>query len=164
MNSRCRFLLLVLLAATTTTVGHARLGENLAELKKRFGNPAPQVQPRKDQATWLFEGEGGQLSYSVTFNAKGLSIAEGFKPLKRTIFGRRVAMDFIDAQLAPLRDSKSRRVVKPGETYHFAGKTMVCGNREYIVVDEPNDTLVVWNEDGVPSVIVVAAEMMAQMN
>ena len=159
MNPRLRFLMLVLLAASAATVSHARLGENLAELKKRFGAPAQQVQPRKDQATWLFEGEGGQLVYSVTFNAKGQSVAEGFKPLKSTIFGRRVALDFIDAQLAPLRDSKSRREVKPGEKYRFAGRDFTCGKEEYVVLDEPRGLLLIWSQVVDPAVMVVSPEI-----
>ncbi len=163
MNSRARFLLVLLLAAFGAATASARLGETLGELKKRFGSPVEQMQPRKDQATWLFEGDDGQLMYTVTFNGKGRSIAEGFKPLKRARFDRDVAMDFIDSQRAPYRNSKTMRVVKPGEVYGFAGKTYSCGEKEFVVVDEPNGLLIIWSQAGIPSVMVLAPEMMAQM-
>lgn len=164
MQTRLRSLLLVLLAAGATTAGHARLGEDLGDLKKRFGAPVQQMQPRKDQATWLFEGEDGQLMYSVTFNAKGLSIAEGLKPLKRARFNRDIAMNFIDSELAPIRESKTLRTLKPGDVYQFAGKAYRCGEKELVLIDEPQGTLVIWSQAGVPSVLVLAPEMMAQMN
>ena len=164
MNPRFRFLGLVLLAAGAATVSHARLGENLAELKKRFGTPAQQVQPRKDQEFWLFEGDDGQLMYTVTFNAKGQSIAEGLKPLKRARFNRDVAMNFIDSELVPIRSSKTLRTLQPGDVYHFAGQNLVCGDKEFIMIDEAHGTLVIWSQAGIPSVMVLAPEMMAQMN
>ena len=164
MNPRARLLLVALLAVSSAATASARLGETLNDLKKRFGTPVPQMQPRKDQAFWLFEGDDGQLMYSVTFNAKGLSMAEGFKPLKRARFNRNVAMDFIDAQLAPVRNAKTTRTVKPGEVYHFAGKDYTCGEQEYVLVDEALGFLIIWSQAGIPSVLVLAPEMMAQMN
>ena len=164
MYPRLRFLLVVLLSALGAITAPARLGENLNDLKKRFGAPEPQVQPRKDQAFWLFEGDDGQLMYSVTFNAQGRSMAEGFKPLKRARFNRNIAMDFIDAQLAPVRDSKTTLTVKPGVVYRFAGKNYTCGEQEYVVVDEPLGFLIIWSTAGIPSVLVLGPEMMAQVN
>jgi hypothetical protein len=163
MNLRLRFLLVALLAAFSAATASARLGETLADLKKHFGAPVQQMQPRKDQATWLFEGEDGQLMYSVTFNAKGQSIAEGLKPLKVARFDRNTAMDFVDSARAPFRDSKTMRVVKPGEVYQYAGKAYSCGAKEYVVLDEPNGLLIIWSQAGIPSVMVLAPEMMAQM-
>ncbi len=166
MTPRVRFLVAVLLAALLAALGavpaSARLGETLGDLKKRFGSPEPQMQPRKEQAYWLFEGDDGQLMYSVTFNAQGQSIAEGLKPLKRARFNRNVAMDFVDSQLAPIRDSKTTRVLKPGENYRFAGKILTCGEHEYVVVDEPLGVLIIWNQAGIPSVLVLSPEMLAQ--
>jgi hypothetical protein len=164
MIPRPRFLLVVLLAALSAATASARLGEDLATLKKRFGTPTPQMQPRKDQAFWLFEGDDGQLMYTITFNAKGQSIAEGLKPLKRARFNRNIAMDFIDQERSIIRDSKTTRVLKPGDVYDFGGKKYVCGEQEYVVVDEPLGVLIIWSQAGIPSVLVLAPEMMAQMN
>lgn len=164
MIPRTRLLLAALLAVLGTLPADARLGETLGDLKKRFGSPVSTAQARKDQVFWLFEGEDGQLMYSVTFNARGQSIAEGLKPLKQARFNKNVAMDFIDAELVAIRNSKSLRVVKPGEVYQFAGRAYSCDAREYVVVDEPNGTLVIWSQAGIPSVLVLAPEMMAQMN
>jgi hypothetical protein len=163
MTSRLRLGLSLLLAAGGAAVAEARLGDSLGDLKKNFGSPVPQVQQRKDQAFWLFEGEDGQLLYSVTFNAKGRSIAEGLKPLKRARFDRNTVLGFLDAELAAIRNSQTKRELKPGEVYHFAGKAYVCGEKEYVMIDEPNGFLVIWSQAGVPSVLVLSPEMMAQM-
>ncbi len=161
MAPRRRFLLTCLLIlGVAAPAAQARLGETLADLKKRFGAPAPQLQPRKDNAAWLFEGDDGQLMYTVTFNAKGQSIAEGLKPLKRARFNRQIAMDFIDGQIAPARESPTLHVVEAGGTYTFAGRNYTCGAKEYVVVDDRLGLLVIWTQEGVPAVLVVAPEMM----
>jgi hypothetical protein len=163
MTSRLRLGLSLLLAAGGAAVAEARLGDSLGDLKKNFGSPVPQVQQRKDQAFWLFEGEDGQLMYSVTFNPQGRSIAEGLKPLKRARFDRNTALDFIESELAAIRNSKTKRTLKPREVYQFAGRSYICGDQEYIVIDEPNGHLAIWSQAGVPSVLVLSPEMMAQM-
>ena len=163
MPLRLRTLVLVLLAAAAALPASARLGETLSDLKKRFGSPAPQERSSKEGVFWLFEGDDGQLMYSVTFNARGQSIAEGLKPLRRARFGRTIAMNFIDSQLAPIQDSKTTRVLQPGEKYQFAGRVYACGAKEYVVVDEPHGILIIWTQEGVPSVLVLAPEMMARM-
>ena len=160
MPARLRLLLLLLLAAAAAQPAAALLGETVADLKKRFGPPEVQMQPTKENAYWLFEGDDGQLMYSVTFNAKGRSIAEGLKPLKRARFNRTRVMEFIDSELIPVRDSPTLKVMKAGESFHFAGQTMTCGASEYVVVDDKNGILVVWNQSGVPNVLVLSPEML----
>src|SRR6188768_2870432 len=156
MIARLRFLLLVLVAASTALPASALLGETLADIKKRLGPPEMQIEKTKESAYWLFEGDDGQLMYSVTFNAKGKSIAEGLKPLKRARFNRTRVMEFIDAELILVRESPTLRVVKPGEAYKFAGKEFVCAETEYVVVDDKRDTLVMWTQAGVPTVLVLS--------
>jgi len=160
MPARLRLLLLLLLAASAAQPASALLGETLADLKKRFGPPEVQMESRKDNAYWLFEGDDGQLMYSVTFNAKGHSIAEGLKPLKRARFGKTRVMEFIDSELIPVRNSPTLKVPKTGEAYRFAGRDLVCADGEYIAVDEPNGILIVWNQKGMPAVLVISPEMM----
>ncbi|MES1168604.1 MAG: hypothetical protein ABUL61_05495 [Oleiharenicola lentus] len=163
MAARSRLLLAALLTVWGAVAADARLGDTLADLKKTFGSPVPMTQSRKDQAFWLFEGEDGQLMYSVTFNPQGRSIAEGLKPLKRARFDRNTVLDFIDSELAAIRNSKTKRNLKASEVYQFAGKNYICGDQEYIVIDEPNGFLVIWSQAGVPNVLVLSPEMMAQM-
>jgi hypothetical protein len=154
-----RCLTLALLTCLVLTTGHARLGETLAKIKEHFGR-APDSQPQKNSAVWYFEVEDGQVVYTVTFDARGLSIAEGLKPLKRAMFTRDIAQDFINLQTALYKDSKTARIVNPGEKYGFAGKAFVCGEQEYVIVDEPNHFLLVWTRGGLPSVIAVRPEMI----
>jgi hypothetical protein len=163
MNARIRLLLVLLLAAASALPASALLGETRADIKKRLGPPAPQMEKSKESAYWLFEGDDGQLMYSVTFNDKGKSIAEGLKPLKRARFNRTRVMEFIDAELILVRDSPTKRVVKPGEAYKFAGKEFVCAETEYVVVDDERDTLLMWTQSGVPTVLVLSAEMLHRM-
>jgi hypothetical protein len=156
-----RFLLaLALLASLIPTTGHARLGETLAQLKQRYGTPAPQARRDPGSAAWFFEGEDGELAFTVTFNAKGESIAEGLKPLKRALFPQNTVQDFIDLQMAPYRGSKTLRAFQPGDKYTFAGKVFACGEQESALVDEPNGILIVWTRSGVPSVMAVRPEMI----
>jgi hypothetical protein len=158
MNSTSRHCLLLLCAGWLAVAAQARLGETLADIKKRYDSPLSQV--RKDAATWLFdEGDSGQLAYTVTFNAKGRSIAEGMKPVKRARFSKETALDFIEMQLAPYRESKTQRIVKQGEKYRFAGQDFTCGPQEYVVLDEPRGLLLIWSQVVDPSVMVVSPEM-----
>jgi hypothetical protein len=148
-----RQLILALLACLLLVPARARLGEKLDELKKRYGTPAPQAQKDSGSAVWFFEGEDGQLAYSVRFDAKGRSIAEGLKPVGYAIFSRNTVQNFIDGQLAPYRDSKTMLRVNPGEKYGFGGKSYVCGSQEMVIVDDANNLLIVWSRGGVPMVL-----------
>jgi hypothetical protein len=151
-------LILVLLSGLALTSAHARLGETLDQIKARFGAPAGS--PHKDVQVWYFEVQDGQVLYTVTFDAKGKSIAEGLKPVKQALFGRELAESFIGTETEPYRDSKTLRVVKTGEKYTFAGKEFICGDKEYVMVDEANAFLLVLSREGVPSIIVVRPEIM----
>jgi len=162
MPTHLRLLFVLLLAGWLAAPAQARLGETLAEIKKRYSQPVPQ--DRKDIANWLFEVEDGQLVYTVTFDAKGLSIAEGLKPVKRARFSKDVALDFIESQLAPYRDSKTMRVVAPGGKYMFAGKELTCAQNEYVVVDEPQAMLLIWIQTATPTVMVVRPEIFRRTN
>ena len=151
------FLFSAVIYALATLPGYARLGESTADLKKRFGKP--ELESRKDNIFWLFEGDNGQLLYTVTLNAEGRSIAEGLKPHKRARFHESDARVFMDSQLAPFEGSKTLRVVKPGEPYRFAGQDFVCDALEHVVLDEPRGLLLVWNKSVNPSVLVVSPAM-----
>lgn len=150
--------LLLLVAALAAVPARAVLGETLEQLKEHMGKPEPQT--RKDAAVWFFEVEDGRLVYTVTFNAKGLSIAEGLKPLKRAIFTSKAAQDFIDAQLTLAKDSKTLRTFKPGDAYTFGGKAFTCGPQEYVTLDEAHDLAIVWNRTRLPTVIAFRREML----
>ena len=160
MPARIRLFLLLFLAAAAAQPASALLGETVADIKKRFGPPEVQMEVRKENAYWLFEGDDGQLMYSVTFNAKGHSIAEGLKPLKRARFGKTRVMEFIDSELIPAQGSPTLHVPKPGESFKFAGQTMTCGANEYVAVDDRLGILVVWNQGGVPNVLVLSPEIL----
>jgi len=153
------FPVLCLLAATlAATPAHAVLGETLAQMTTRMGKPEPNT--RKDAAVWFFEVEDGRLVYTATFNDKGVSIAEGLKPLKRAIFTSKAAQDFINAQLTLAKDSKTLRTYKPGDTYTFGGKPFTCGSEEYVTLDAANDLAIVWNRTRLPTVIAFRSEMV----
>jgi hypothetical protein len=152
-----RLLFLLLLAVGLATPGQARLGETLAELTKRYDRPRSQT--AKDNASWLFEVEDGALLYSVTFDAGGRSIAEGLKPIKRALFSKKTIMGFIEGELLAFPDSPTRRIVSAGEKYRFANQEFTCGKDEYVMLDEPNGLLLVWNQGKEPSVMVVGPEM-----
>ena len=165
MSPASRRFLFLLSAAWLTGTAQARLGETLGELKKRYDSPAPQIRRDDSKATWLFdEGDNGQLAYTVTFNAKGQSIAEGLKPVKRARFAKETALDFIEQQLAPFHDSKTQQILKPGEKYRFAGQIFICGKEEYVVVDEPRGLLLIWSKVVDPAVMVVSPEMFRKGN
>ncbi len=149
---------LVLFAAAASSF--ARLGETFDTLRERMGKPAPQLKRDPSSAVWYFEGQDGLLVYSVTFNAKGVSIAEGLKPDKHAMFLHNTVEDFIAGQLVPYRGSKNTLTLHPGEKYSFAGKAFVCGEQEQVIVDDPNGILIVWTRGGLPSVIAVRPEMV----
>ena len=160
-----RRLLALLLAGWLAAPAPARLGETLDALKKRYDSPATQIRKDNANATWLFdEGDSGQLAYTVTFNAKGQSIAEGLKPVKRARFSKDTALDFIEQQLVNYRDSKTQRIVKRGEKFRFAGHDFTCGPQEYVVLDEPRGILIIWSQVVEPSVIVISPEMLQRGN
>ncbi len=143
----------------TATPGFARIGEPLAKLKDRFGK-APDPQSPKGKAVWFIESIDGPLAYTVTLDSHGVSIGEGIKPLKRAILTTQIAQDFVNDQLTLLKDSKTARIVKPGENYSFAGQTFVCAAQEYVVVDEPANLLVIWSRAGIPTVMAITREML----
>jgi hypothetical protein len=150
---------LLLLATTLAAVpARAVLGETLDQLRAHMGKPEPQT--RKDAAVWFYEVEDGRLVYTVTFNDQGRSVAEGLKPIKRAIFTKEAAQDFITAQLTLAKDSKTLRTFKPGEAYTFGGKPYACGPDEYATVDEANDLAIVWNRSRAPSVIAFRREFL----
>jgi len=153
-----RSLLLLLLCALAAVPAPARLGETLDKIKTRFGSPAGS--PRKEVFVWYFEVQDGEVLYTVTFDAKGKSIAEGLKPVKQALFSKELADSFIGSETEPYQDSKTMRTMKPGEKYRFAGKDFVCGEREYVMVDETNAFLLVLSREGIPSIIVVRPEVM----
>ena len=154
-----RLLITSLLLAVATTSGFARIGDSVAKFTERFGK-GPERESPKGMAVWFIESIDGPLVYTVTLNAKGVSIAEGIKPLKRAILTNKIAQDFMDEQMSLLKDSKTARVVKPGEKYEFARQSFVCAEGEYVVLDEPRDLLLVWVRDGIPSVMAITKEIL----
>ena len=154
-----RLLITSLLLAVATTSGFARIGDSVAKFTERFGK-GPERESPKGMAVWFIESIDGPLVYTVTLNAKGVSIAEGIKPLKRAILTNKIAQDFMDEQMSLLKDSKTSRVVKPGEKYEFARQSFVCAEGEYVVLDEPRDLLLVWVRDGIPSVMAITKEIL----
>jgi len=154
-------LLVVLLALGLAPLASARLGENLSQLKQRYGKPVDQS--KKDVAIWLFETAGdGQLLFTATLNAKGLAIAEGLKPLKHAQLTEDDVRNFTDIQLAPYRGSKTLLSVAPGQKYTFAGRELACGADESVMVDDANGVLVVWNRGDTPSMLAVSRELLQQ--
>jgi hypothetical protein len=153
-----------LLAATlvvcaVATPAFARLGDPVTKLKDRFGRP-PERESPKGMAVWFIESIDGALVYTATLNAKGVIIAEGIKPLKRAILTSEIAKDFLQDQMAPFLESKTARVVKPGEKYEFAQQSFDCGPSDFVFVDEPNGILLIWARAGVPSVIALSPEVL----
>ena len=157
-----RSLFVIVSASLSLVSARANLGETLQQLKAHMGKPELQQQPRKDLAVWLYEVDDGQLIYNVTFDAQGRSIAEGLRPLKRASFTKDTAMDFIQGQIAPFRNSKTLLTVKPGEKYQFAGQVFTCGEKELVIVDDTVGVMIVWTQKGVPSVMAVTAAMVKQ--
>jgi hypothetical protein len=154
-------LVFTLLLALTAVTGFARVGEPLAKIRERFGK-APDPQSPKHMAVWFIESIDGALVYTVTLNAKGVSIAEGIKPLKRAILTTKIAQDFLQDQMVLLKDSKTTRVVPPGEKYEFAKQSFVVAENEYVVLDEPAGLLLIWSRAAIPSVMAVTRELLQQ--
>ena len=155
-----RSLIIVVLACLTVISAHARLGETLSEMQKRYGRPEPQVKTNKSAATWYLEGEEGQLIYTATFDAKGKSIGEGMKPVRYAKFTPQTVRLFIETQLAPYQNSKTLRTIKPGEKYVFAGKQYTASPEETVIVDDANDLLIVWTQGATPSVMAIRSVLM----
>jgi hypothetical protein len=156
MMTRIAFALLLALTAAT---GFARVGDPLAKLKERFGK-APDPQSPKGMAVWFIESIDGALVYTVTLNAKGISIAEGIKPLKRAVLTAEIAQDFVNDQMVLLKDSKTARQVLPGEKYEFAKQSFVCAEKEFVMLDEPRGLLIIWSRADIPSVMAVTRELL----
>ena len=153
---------ILLFSAALVAPAPARVGEPLAKIKAHFGK-SPDPQSPKNMAVWFIESTNGALVYTVTLNAKGVSIAEGIKPLKRAVLTTEIAQDFIRDQMVLLKDSKTARVVPPGEKYEFAKQSFVCAENEFVMLDEPNGLLIIWSRAGTPSIMAVTREMMLQM-
>jgi hypothetical protein len=155
----------ILLACLLLSVASARaaLGETLADLRKRFGPPDPQLaHPQKNVAHWSIETDQSErLIYTVTFNAKGLSIAEGLKPVGRAVLLEPMAQSFVDSQFALHQGAATTRTPKPGEKYRFAGQEFVCAANEAVWVDETHDFMVIWLKGKQALVMAVRAEMLA---
>src|SRR4051812_34779718 len=130
-----RRLALLLLFGLTAVSGYARLGETLAQLKEHFGTP-PDPKSPKGLLVWFVESIDGPLVYTVTLNAKGVSIAEGMKSVKRGVMTQKIVQDFLEDQMALVKDSKTARVVPPGEKYAFAKQGFTCGPKEWVLVDD----------------------------
>ena len=150
-------ILLVLLLALTGATSHARLGETVADLKKRYGKPQPQI--KKNSVVWFFDDDDERrLVFAVTLNEKGVSIAEGLKPAKDAKISEAMARQFMEIQVDPIAKSATLRHVKPGENYTFGKETFVCDPNEEVLVDDANGILVVWNH-ALPSLMAVTKEM-----
>jgi hypothetical protein len=152
-------LVAALVATAAATPGFARIGDSVAKFTERFGKGPERESPR-NKAVWFIESIDGPLVYTVTLNAKGVSIAEGIKPLKHALLTAKIAQDFVDEQLVLLKDSKTARVIATGDKYTFAGQSFVCAEGDYVVVDEPKGLLIIWARGGIPSVMAVTKEMM----
>jgi hypothetical protein len=156
MKLICLFLILA-----TATPGWAILGENLDTLTKRFGKQDPQLRPQKHVAIWSLESDDSErLVYTVTFDKKGRSIAEGIKPAKVAPLPKDIAETFIASQLASYAGAATTRAIKPGEKYQFAGQEFTCAAEEKVVVDEVNDFMIVWVQSKPGMVMAVRAAML----
>lgn len=155
------FLLLAALAATVPA--RAVLGEAQADIVKRFGRPDPNLQQgaAKNVIVWAIETRtDDRIAYTVTFNARGQSIAEGLKPIRRAVLTERLAQDFVDDQLSIRKDEAGTRQPKPGERYTFAKQEFTCGPNEAVWVDEAADLMILWIKGPQPLVMGVRAEML----
>lgn len=136
----------------------ARIGEKEAELRQRLGKP--EAQPQKNVLVWLVEEPAGALLYTVTFDEKGLSMAEGLKPFRQAKMTEQTARAFIVEQLGALPANHRARELKSGDAYVFAGEKLTCGPNERVVVDDDHGLLVVWNLAPAPSVLAVTRDMV----
>ncbi|MDB6165963.1 MAG: hypothetical protein JWQ83_1103 [Lacunisphaera sp.] len=150
---------LFLFFAFAAISAQARLGETLAQLREHFGTPPDPKSPR-GMVVWFVESVDGPLVYTVTLNAKGISIAEGMKSVKRGIMTQKIVQDFLEDQMTLTRDSKTARVVPPGEKYEFAKTAYTCGEKEWVLVDDTRGVLLIWSRAGTQSVMAVTHEMM----
>lgn len=142
----------------------AALGETLGDLQKRFGRPDPQLNARtaKNVAHWSIETmQSERLVYTVTFNARGRSIAEGLKPVRRAVLTDELAERFVQSQLAIHRSAATPRQPQPGEKFTFAKQEFTCAANERIWVDEAGDFMIVWVRGPKGHVLAVRAEMLA---
>jgi hypothetical protein len=152
------FLALVALTLAAVPFAYARLGDTDDALRKRFGRP--EAQPAKNILVWLIEEPAGALLYTVTFDDRGRSIAEGLKPYRNAALTEQSARNFIADQISVLAEPSTARLVKPGESYTFGGETLSCGPDEHIIVDDAHDLLVIWTKDRNASVMAATHEMM----
>ncbi len=156
-----RLLLCLALAAVTALPARAALGESLSDLTKRFGRPEQQVQRQKNVEIWSIETlQSERLIYTVTFNDRGRSVAEGLKPYRQAVLTADYARSFVEQQLAMHQDQATTRTPKPGEKYTFAGQAFTCAANEAVWVDEANDFLVVWARGQPSLVMAVRSEML----
>ena len=159
-----RFLTLLLLAAGMATIpARAVLGETASDLQKRFGRPDPTLQQglHKQVIIWAIETpQGERLIYTVTFNSKGISIAEGIKPGRRAVLTDALAQNFVENQLAVRRDETTTQQPRPGEKYKFAGQEFTRAANEEVWVDEASDFMIVRVKGKEPLVMAVRAEML----
>ncbi|MFZ5496993.1 MAG: hypothetical protein ACOZE5_16870 [Verrucomicrobiota bacterium] len=159
---RSRLLCLLLLAGLVAAPARAALGETLAEIQRRFGRPDPMLQQpsQKNVTVWAIETmQSERLIYTVTFGAKGHSIAEGLKPVRRAVLTGDFAQQFVDSQLA-IHAGATPRIPQPGEKYTFGGQEFTCGANEAVWVDEARDFLIVWLKGAKGHVLAVRAEML----
>jgi hypothetical protein len=96
----------------------------------------------------------------VTFDAKGKSISEKLTPLRNALFLSATVQSFIRMQCEIVAQSKTLHVIPTGEKYQFGGRGFLCADRQYVLLDSPNDFLLVWTQSGVPSVMTVRPEAM----
>ena len=162
--SRRLVCLFLLAAAASAGPARAALGETLGDLQKRFGRPDPQLNQHapKNVAHWSIETmQSERLIYTVTFNAKGRSIAEGLKPVRRAVLTDEFAEQFVQSQLAIHGNTAALRQPKPGEKFTFAKQEFTCAANEAIWVDEASDFMIVWVRGPKGHVLAVRAEMLA---
>lgn len=153
-----RFLVCVAAAVFAAVAASARIGEKASELRQRLGKP--EAQPQKNILVWLVEESAGALLYTVTFDEKDLSMAEGLKPFRQAKMTEQTARAFVVEQLGALPSGHRAREVKSGEAYTFAGEKLTCGANERVVVDDEHGLLIVWSLAPAPSVLAVTREMV----
>lgn len=156
MNKSLPLLLLATVLAASPAV--ARVGEPVSQIKERFGKPDPHSP--KGMVIWFIEAANGPLVYTVNFNAKGISIAEGLKPLKNALLAVSSAKDFIQDQMVRINNSPTARVLKAGETYEFGGQAFVCNEGEFVALDPKQDLLIIWSQAGTGAVMALSREML----
>ncbi|HEY4299463.1 MAG TPA: hypothetical protein VGM73_01235 [Candidatus Didemnitutus sp.] len=153
-----RRLLVALAFAVGAVTAHARLGDTLDQIRKRMGKPAEE--PQKNVAVWYYEVQDGQVAYIVTFDPKGKSMSEKLMPLRSALFLAATAESFVRMQCEIVAQSKTLHQITPGERYQFGGHDFLCDTKQYVLLDSPNDFLLVWTQSGVPSVMAVRPEAM----